>query len=83
MNIQLVEGFANMIQALSSKECHLLEAKLGVRSRWQDTLQNIRQHEAKIHADRGGKAFKPAIEETIQQMRDERTEQLVQLVRLN
>mgnify|MGYP000538051400 CR=1 FL=1 len=78
MNIQLVEGLADAIRALSPEERRLLEEKLGVRSHWQETLAELRQHKAEIHADRAGQTFEPSIEETIQQMRDERTEQLVQ-----
>lgn len=49
-----------------------------VRSHWQETLADMRQHKAEIHVHRAGQAFEPAIEGTIQQVREERMALLLQ-----
>jgi hypothetical protein len=75
-NVFLVESLVQVILSLSQKERELLEEKLNRKKNWQETLKQIREHKAAIHAEREGK--QPPIDEIIHQMREERTEQLMQ-----
>ncbi|MBC6478603.1 MAG: hypothetical protein GDA56_13315 [Hormoscilla sp. GM7CHS1pb] len=78
MNVPLVESLVQVILSLSKEERELLEEKLNRKKNWRETLKKIREHKAAIHAERGGKPFNPSIDEIIHQMREERTEQLMQ-----
>lgn len=77
MNIQLVESLGQIILSLSSEESVLLEEWLEQKTNWRKSLQRIREHRTAIYVERGGKSFDPPVEEVIQQMREERTEELM------
>ncbi len=78
MNRPLVESLVQVILSLSPEERALLEEKLERKTNWQETLQQIDKHRAAAHAERGGKPIDPPIDEIIHQMREERTEQMMQ-----
>jgi hypothetical protein len=77
MNIPLVESLVQVILSLSPEERALLEERLHRKTNWRETLQQIDEHRAAAYAERSGKPFDPPIEETIRQMREERTEQMM------
>lgn len=85
MNIQLVESLAQVIQALAPEEQQLLEEKLNRRRKSppaagddrQTTYKRIKALRADIFARRGNQQLEPSTAELIQQMREERTEQLL------
>lgn len=77
-NVFLVESLVQVILSLSQEERELLEEKLNRKKNWQETLKQIDQLHAKIRERRGGKPFNPPIDEIIYQMREERTEQILQ-----
>lgn len=78
MNIPLVDSLVQAILALSPEERTLLEEKLHYKTDWRETLEKIDQLQAQIRTDRGGKPLDVPIDEAIHQMREERTEQLMQ-----
>lgn len=77
MNVPLVESLVQVILALSPEERALLEERLHRKTNWRETLEQIKDHKAAIHAITGGKSFDPAVDEVIRQMREERTEELM------
>lgn len=77
-NVPLVESLVQVILSLSQEERELLEEKLDRKKNWRETLKQIDDLHAKIREDRGGKPFKPQIDKIIHQMREERTEQILQ-----
>lgn len=77
-NVPLVESLVQVILSLSQEERELLEEKLNRKKNWQETLKQIDELQAKIREDRGGKPFNPPIDKIIHQMREERTEQILQ-----
>lgn len=85
MNIQLVESLAQVIQALAPEEQQLLEEKLNRRRKGppaagddrQATYKRIKALRSDIFARRGNQQLEPSAAELIQQMREERTEQLL------
>ncbi len=78
INVPLVESLVQVILSLSKEERELLEEKLNRKKNWRETLKQIDELQAQIREDRGGKPFNPPIAEIIHQMREERTEQILQ-----
>jgi len=78
INVPLVESLVQVILSLSQEERSLLEEKLNRKKNWRETLKQIDELQAKIRERRGGKPFNPPIDEIIHQMREERTEQILQ-----
>jgi hypothetical protein len=76
MNIQLVESLANVIKALSVEERELLNQKLTHQSNWQNLRPRILANAQAIHQRRSGQAFEPDIDQIIDQMREERDQEL-------
>lgn len=86
MNTQLVDSLVQGILSLSEEERALLESKLEPvllelklkrQKKSQEAFQQLIELGDKINARRGGKPLDPPPEEIIQQMREERTEQLM------
>ena len=77
MNVQLVESLVQAIQSLSKEERLLLEHKLAAPTDWKKLKARIIQRGRQIQARRGGN-LSSAIDEEIEQMRSECTEQLMQ-----
>lgn len=78
MNTPLVEALVQAILALSPEERALLEERLHRKTNWRETLERIDKLQAQIRADRGGKPLDLPVDEIIHQMREERTEQIMQ-----
>ncbi|BAZ22510.1 hypothetical protein NIES4073_33940 [Kalymmatonema gypsitolerans NIES-4073] len=76
MNTHLVESLVQIIHSLSKEERALLDEKLK-KTDWQTLRQQIINNAATVNARRGGKPFDPPIEEIIQQMREERDDQIL------
>lgn len=78
MNTKLVKTLSQIIRSLSEEERTLLESELKLKPDWRETLQKMQELGDKISVRRGGKPLEPPPEELIRQMREERTEQLMQ-----
>jgi hypothetical protein len=79
MNIELVKTLAQIIKNLSKEERHLLEAELHpAQNDWETTKQIIIERNQKISQQLGGKSLDSFIDEVFEQMREERSEQLMQ-----
>ena len=77
MNVQLVESLVQAIQSLSQEERLLLKQKLAAPTDWKKLKARIIQRGRQIQARRGGN-LSSSINAVIEQMRSERTEQLMQ-----
>ncbi len=77
MNIQLVESLANAIKALSVEEQELLNQKLKHKSNWQNLRARILANAEAIQQRRSGQPLQLDIDQIIQQMREEREQQLL------
>ena len=78
MNANLVKTLAQIIRSLSEEEQTLLESELKPKLDRRKTIQKMQELGDKISVRRGGKLLEPPPEELIRQMREERTEQLIQ-----
>lgn len=79
MNTQLVESLVQIIQSLSPEEQKLLETHLAEKnSNWQEVLGKIETNRQEIYASRQGKPFDLSIDEIIEEMREERTQDVLQ-----
>ncbi len=76
MNTKLVQTLAQIILSLPEDERTLLDSELKPKPDWRETMKQIDEHRAAIHAT-AGKPLEPS-EDIIHQMREERTEQLIQ-----
>mgnify|MGYP003334638680 CR=1 FL=1 len=77
MNTQLVETLAQIINTLTSEEKTLLKQKID-RPNWEEEYQKLVEVREKIFALRGGKPLDMDVSDMIYQMREERTEQLME-----
>ena len=83
MNTKLVDSLVQIIQSLTSEEKNLLEEKLHSRNKWEIQRKKLQEIHAQILARRGGKPLNISseeISELIHQMRDERTQQIMEAV---
>ncbi|MCY7391411.1 MAG: hypothetical protein LH647_07915 [Leptolyngbyaceae cyanobacterium CAN_BIN12] len=83
MNTKLVESLVQIIESLSSEERQILEERLNRKRSWEETKQQLTQIHAQITARRGGKPLDISTEdisELIHQMREERTQQLMEAI---
>ncbi|MBW4496274.1 MAG: hypothetical protein KME26_25005 [Oscillatoria princeps RMCB-10] len=78
MNRPLVESLVQVILSLSPEERALLDERLYRKTNWRETLKQIDELQAQIRADRAEKPFDSPIDDIIHQMREERTEELMQ-----
>ncbi len=78
MNAQLVKTLAQIIRTLSEEERELLNSEIRPLSSEQETLEKMRKLGDKIKARREGKALEPAPEDLIREMREERTQIIMQ-----
>ncbi len=78
MNTKLVQTLAQIILSLPEDERTLLDSELKPKPDWRETRANIINRGAAIQARRSEKPFEPSVDEIIHQMREERTEQLIQ-----
>ncbi|QHU99956.1 hypothetical protein [Synechocystis sp. CACIAM 05] len=79
MNTQLVESLVQIIQSLSPEEQQLLQASLEQKnSNWQEVLGKIEANRQKIYASRQGKPFDISMDEIVEEMREERTQDILQ-----
>jgi DNA-directed RNA polymerase specialized sigma subunit len=80
MNIQLVNSLMQVIDSLSDEERQLLEERLSRKKSWESTKQRLTQLHNQIIARREGDASNLStkdIVEQIHQMREERTQQIM------
>jgi hypothetical protein len=80
MNTKLVDSPVQIIKSLTIEEPIFLEGKLQTAKNkltWQENQQQLMEFQKKISERRGGKPFDPPPEEIIHQMREERTEQIM------
>jgi hypothetical protein len=78
MNAKLIDSLVQIINSLTAEERKLLEEKLHDSPNSQENLQKMQELGDKISARREGKPLEPRVDEIIHQMRDERTQQLMQ-----
>lgn len=78
MNTQLVKTLAQIIQTLSEEERILLESELHSQQDWETTKKRILERNQKICQQREGKSLEPSIDEIFYQMREERSQELMQ-----
>jgi hypothetical protein len=87
MNRLLVEFLIQVINSLPEEDRAFLEEKLVenkhkrehfTSSEWQKIRSRILEKSKESSLRRGGKPLEPSPEETIRQLREERTEQLMQ-----
>ncbi|MBE9203587.1 hypothetical protein IQ218_09165 [Synechocystis salina LEGE 06099] len=80
MNIQLVESLVQIIKSLSPEEQQLLQASLEQKnSDWQKVLEKIETNRQEIYASRQEKSFDVPMDKIIEEMREERDQQLLEL----
>jgi hypothetical protein len=83
MNTQLVQSLVQIIESLTEQERQLLTASLDRKKDWQITQQRLSQIHDQITARRGGQPLNLATDivvEQIHQMREERTQQLMDVI---
>lgn len=79
MNTKLVDSLVQIIESLTPEEKSLLEIKLNPQqNQRQQEYQKLLELRARIFARTEGKLLIPSGEEIIQQLREERTDELVQ-----
>ncbi|MEB3338500.1 MAG: hypothetical protein VKJ46_13620 [Leptolyngbyaceae bacterium] len=80
MNTALVDALVQAVLALSSEEQILFQRKIhhDRQKHWHEVSQQIDAWQAKIKARQGAKLFDLPAEEILDQMREERIEQLMQ-----
>jgi hypothetical protein len=78
MNTQLVKTLAQIIQTLSEEERILLESELQPKQDWETTKKRILERNQKIYQQREGKPLEPSIDDIFTQMREERSQELMQ-----
>jgi hypothetical protein len=77
MNIQLIEFLANAIKALSPQERELFERKLNQKADWPSLRTKILKDATAISKRREEQSFQPDITDIIDQMREERDQELL------
>jgi hypothetical protein len=78
MNIQLVDSIINLINTLSSEERQLLNRRLSESSNWLTVRARILNRSKSIYNLQKEQKFESDIDEIIYQMREERTQQLLE-----
>jgi hypothetical protein len=78
MNTQLVKTLAQIIKSLSEEERILLESELQPQNDWETTKKRILERGKNISQQLGGKNLETSIDEIFEQMREERSEELIQ-----
>ena len=78
MNTQLVKTLAQIIKSLSEEERRLLEVELQPQSDWETIKKRIIERGKAIDRRLGGKPFNPSIDDVFYQMREERSQELMQ-----
>jgi hypothetical protein len=79
MNTKLVDSLVQIIESLTPEEKALLNRKLKPQqNQKQQEYQKLLELRARIFVRRGGQLLIPPGEEIIRQMREERTDELVQ-----
>jgi hypothetical protein len=81
MNQQLVNSLVQIIESLTSEERQLLEARLDRKKNWKFSKERLTQLHTQIAARRRGKPLNLSTEdivEQIHQMREERTQQIME-----
>jgi hypothetical protein len=77
INTQLVETLAQIINALTLEEKALLKQKMD-RPNWEEEYQKLVGVRERILARRGGNPLDMDVSDMIYQMREERTQQLLE-----
>jgi ADP-glucose pyrophosphorylase len=80
MNTQLVNSLVQIIESLTEEERQLLNSHLDRNKNWQAAKLSLTQLHAQIAARQGGQPLDlstEAIVEQIHQMREERTQQIM------
>lgn len=83
MNTKLLDSLVQIIESLTSEEQTILEEKLQAKKNkpnWQENQQKLIELRQKIFERRGGKPFEPPLDYYIQEARDERDQQLDELM---
>ncbi len=79
MNTSLVEALAQAVLSLSPEERRLLYQRVFNKPIWRETQQSLADVHTQILEDRVGSPPDLDVVDQIHQMRDERTEQLLQV----
>jgi hypothetical protein len=81
MNTQLVESIAQLIDSLSSEEKSLLASKLYLSNEnWEAVFLELQENWQKIKDFQQSQLFSLSIEDMVHQMREERTQELIDTV---
>jgi hypothetical protein len=83
VNVKLVKTLAEIIRSFSEEEKSLLETELHAPSNWEITKERILQRGKAIEQRLAGNPLTPSIDDIFYQMREERSEQLMQASRTN
>jgi hypothetical protein len=82
MNKFLIESIVQLVNSLPLEERKIVEEKIlenkDRRENWRENLKRIEEDRAKFYASRDGKPLEPPVDEIIHQMREERTQQLME-----
>jgi CHASE3 domain sensor protein len=78
MNTKLFESLVQVINSLSEEERNFLREKMQPQSDWEKQRSRIIERAKKISDRNQGKPLSPSVTEIIDQMREERDEQLMQ-----
>ena len=82
MNKLLIESIVQLVNSLPLEERKVVEEKIlenkDRRENWREHLKRIDEDRAELYASRGGKPLEPPVDEIIHQMREERTQQLME-----
>ncbi len=82
MNKFLIESIVQLVNSLPLEERKIVEEKIlenrDRRENWREHLERIDKNRAEIYASRGGKPLEPNVDDIIHEMREERTQQLME-----
>jgi hypothetical protein len=82
MNKFLIESIVQLVNSLPLEERKIVEQKIlenrDRRENWQEHLERIDKDRAEMYARRGGKPLEPPVDDIIHEMREERTQQLME-----
>jgi hypothetical protein len=82
VNVQLIKTLAEIIRSLSEEERTLLETELQAKTNWEITKERILKRGKAIEQRLAGNPLTPSIDDIFYQMREERSEQLMQVCRV-
>ncbi|MDJ1169202.1 hypothetical protein PMG71_07175 [Roseofilum sp. BLCC_M154] len=78
MNTKLVDAILQLIDALPPEDKATVIKKVEKPEDWQTTLDQIMEHRKAIHDRRKSKAFDPSIDDVFAEMREDRSQELLE-----